>query len=221
MTEQKYEFLTRPRNVSVGSVVILRDSRKGTFRRVNVTKVTKTGRFYVEESPVLFRESGEPVERKAITHLECVENTDKNWVQLEWREESDKKRRAERKAADDERHAAYEARMAEELAAVKAACGEEGLNVLQHFTAPDGNEVYTVRIPVMEAYVERKKGWEIMTVRIGPPTTDWMGRTSRECAMTVCNGSSGSFGSYSTSNADPNDPEKALWDCARQAYHSW
>lgn len=219
MTE--YKSLTCPRDVVAGDVVILRDTRKGTFRRVNVTRVTRTGRFYVEDSRVLYRASGEPVERKSITHLECVANTEENWAQLEWREQSDKERRAERKAADDERHNAYKARIAEELAAVKAACGEDGLNVLQHFTAPDGNEVYTIRLPILPEVSDRKKGWEIMTVRIGPPTTDWMGRTSREYAMTVCNGSSGSFGSYSISNVDPNDPESALWDCARQAYHNW
>lgn len=129
------------------------------------------------------------------------------------RQEEQKQRQAERQA---EREA--------QLATIKSACNND-LPVVNFLGCLDGSRIFTLAIPVHPEHAERKKGFEVVIVRlIDKEEVDWASEDCRkvkvvEVNITRANGRTSSFSSYSSFTA-PNDTD-GLWEAVCVCYHNY
>ena len=196
----------------------------------HVTKVTKAGWVEVFAFPGTKFKPSKGFGCDPLTYEETGPRSNK--VLLPFSEETLAKLNERAEAAEVNarvkegmRKAEKEAREAEkvrELEEVKAACNH--FLPTDHFLgAVDGSEMFTLVLPVKPEYAERKAGYEILVVRVKDKMErDWDTNEEVkkvEAHMTLANGSTHSFASYSGETY--RDATEALWDCCRKAYHSW
>lgn len=213
----------------VGQTVLFVRSYGDKPVETKVTKVTRTGQFYLEGKPDRWNAQGYGICRTTIGRvypMECL-------CELNEAHTNANARREEKRQAEEKRQTECEERLAKELAETDAAMTaglSRGLFVSAPSIMPDGSRIYTVRMPVKEEMTARKGEWEFLVVRVisinfeDPICASEMWRRSDgdnkvRFAVTWTNKSSGSWPSCSEAYA--TDDQQALRLACNRVYQNW
>ena len=110
----------------------------------------------------------------------------------------------------------------EELAETKIAMGND---LARHTkfsqTMPGGARLALLKIPVKPEHDERKKGWQVVLVKLANTDQSRYDDSLRNvtCDCTYTNGNAGGFPSCSTTYHATD--EDALWEVVNHVYQNW
>ena len=215
--------------LKVGDSVLLTKGYGGRPEKTTVSKVTPKGLVEVSSLPtVKFKKHPGYSQEIEGTYIEVGKRSlrtiypfsEETLTALNERADATEVNKKAIEMVREVEREAREAEKAEALAEVKTACG--GVLPIDHsYTFPDDSRMHVLTLPVKSCHTERKKGYEVVIVRI--KESDWdvdaEGVKKVEAFMTLANGGTQSFSSYSGQTYKDN--VEALWDCCRVAYHAW
>lgn len=222
----------------VGDAMILTKGYGGKPVTTNVDKVTPKGwlRLWVPANPGYFatfkadwrNEYTETGVAKHNAKWTAVAYSDEKSAELIAKHEERLAEKARKEAEVKAYEEARNNRLAEELAAVKAACGGNVYSRVRGRADEDGYSLVWLALPVKPELVERKGNAEHVWVKlVEVEETDY--KASRmtgeevkvkmvEAYLTYANKRNGSLPSCSSSKSATE--EEALWNAARYCYHN-